>query len=235
MSKAANQSAQLFMLAIGHADDTAHDADTAGVRFIHRDCPNDQARTHAAGETPGAGLYLHGNRIATYVKAPNQCVLTGWAGGATVTTQRRLRALDKALRGAGWRRIASAEDAAFTLAEGRAGRHYEYFKGETMDQALKARWVAALRSGEYEQGHMRLRKGDRFCCLGVLADLVNPHGWFGEGERCWWKPGTAGLAPHATDVPAALVPYAAQGVLAALNDRAGLSFSAIADWIEENL
>lgn len=130
MSKAAEQSAQLFLLAIGHADDTAHDANTAGVRFIHRDCPNDQARAHAAGETPGATLALHGNLIAAYVQAPNQCVVTGWAGWATVTTQRRLRALDKALRGAGWRRIASAEDATFTLAEGALGRRYEYVKEE---------------------------------------------------------------------------------------------------------
>lgn len=41
-----------------------------------------------------------------------------------------------------------------------------------MDPAIKARWVAALRSGEYKQGHERLRDSDgRFCCLGVLCDL----------------------------------------------------------------
>ena len=40
-----------------------------------------------------------------------------------------------------------------------------------MDQQIKAKWVAALRSGEYEQGVQLLRQGDQFCCLGVLCDL----------------------------------------------------------------
>lgn len=40
-----------------------------------------------------------------------------------------------------------------------------------MDQQIKAEWVAALRSGEYEQGVQLLRQGDQFCCLGVLCDL----------------------------------------------------------------
>ena len=37
------------------------------------------------------------------------------------------------------------------------------------DNAKK--WVAALRSGEYEQGRFNLRYGDTFCCLGVACDL----------------------------------------------------------------
>lgn len=40
-----------------------------------------------------------------------------------------------------------------------------------MDQTVKAKWVAALRSGEYEQGRGRLKTGNAFCCLGVLCDL----------------------------------------------------------------
>jgi hypothetical protein len=39
-------------------------------------------------------------------------------------------------------------------------------------QALKQRWVEALRSGEYEQGAGALRNGDKFCCLGVLCDIL---------------------------------------------------------------
>lgn len=47
-----------------------------------------------------------------------------------------------------------------------------------MDPKLKAEWVAALRSGKYQQGTGELRsKHDEFCCLGVLCDLIRPHGW----------------------------------------------------------
>ena len=34
-------------------------------------------------------------------------------------------------------------------------------------------WTAALRSGDYQQGKEYLRSDDCFCCLGVLADIVN--------------------------------------------------------------
>jgi hypothetical protein len=41
----------------------------------------------------------------------------------------------------------------------------------SMNPEVKAKWVAALRSGEYEQGVEALKAGDAFCCLGVLCDL----------------------------------------------------------------
>ena len=41
-----------------------------------------------------------------------------------------------------------------------------------MNPEIKAQWVAALRSGEYEQGTEYLHRGDTFCCLGVLCDLA---------------------------------------------------------------
>lgn len=42
-----------------------------------------------------------------------------------------------------------------------------------MNQEIKARWVDALRSGDYEQGTGTLRnRDDKFCCLGVLMDLA---------------------------------------------------------------
>ena len=40
-----------------------------------------------------------------------------------------------------------------------------------MKQKIKALWVAALRSGDYEQGIGQLRNENKFCCLGVLCDL----------------------------------------------------------------
>lgn len=40
-----------------------------------------------------------------------------------------------------------------------------------MNPEVKKMWVEALRSGEYQQKTGALRKGDGFCCLGVLCDL----------------------------------------------------------------
>lgn len=40
-----------------------------------------------------------------------------------------------------------------------------------MNPEVKARWVAALRSGDYRQANQVLRSGDSFCCLGVLCDV----------------------------------------------------------------
>lgn len=45
-----------------------------------------------------------------------------------------------------------------------------------MNPKIKAKWIAALRSGKYQQGQHRLRKttlnGEtQFCCLGVLCNL----------------------------------------------------------------
>lgn len=40
-----------------------------------------------------------------------------------------------------------------------------------MNPEIKAKWVAALRSGKYKQGSGYLRQGVEFCCLGVLCDV----------------------------------------------------------------
>jgi hypothetical protein len=46
-----------------------------------------------------------------------------------------------------------------------------------MNPEIKAKWVAALRSGEYKQGRSKLRdEHDNYCCLGVLCDLAAKHG-----------------------------------------------------------
>lgn len=41
-----------------------------------------------------------------------------------------------------------------------------------MKPEYKARWVEALRSGKYQQGKGRLNGEGKFCCLGVLCDVV---------------------------------------------------------------
>lgn len=40
-----------------------------------------------------------------------------------------------------------------------------------MDARVKTQWLAALRSGEYDQRYWQLRFGGEYCCLGVLCDL----------------------------------------------------------------
>lgn len=42
-----------------------------------------------------------------------------------------------------------------------------------MNKEVKAKWVAALRSGEYQQAKGMLRTDVGFCCLGVLCDLYS--------------------------------------------------------------
>jgi len=43
-----------------------------------------------------------------------------------------------------------------------------------MNAIIKKQWIAALTSGEYQQGKSQLRyKDDNYCCLGVLCELYN--------------------------------------------------------------
>lgn len=42
-----------------------------------------------------------------------------------------------------------------------------------MTKELKDKWIAALRSGQYKQGHTYLHKNDEFCCLGVLLEVAD--------------------------------------------------------------
>lgn len=42
---------------------------------------------------------------------------------------------------------------------------------DKMNPEVKAMWLDALRSGEYEQTVSRLRDEKGYCCLGVLCDL----------------------------------------------------------------
>lgn len=76
-----------------------------------------------------------------------------------------------------------------------------------MNPEIKARWVAALRSGEYEQatGQLRNEHGE-FCCLGVLCDLLQPSDWNRPDVHGGWQHlgeyelPSAGVF-HAVDLP----------------------------------
>lgn len=60
-------------------------------------------------------------------------------------------------------------------------------KNDTEAVQLVRQWIRALRGGVYHQGHGRLRIDSattpKFCCLGVLCDLINPRGWAGSEWR----------------------------------------------------
>jgi hypothetical protein len=56
---------------------------------------------------------------------------------------------------------------------------------------IKARWVQALRSGEYKQGQGYLSQGGRFCCLGVLCDLHAK-----ETGTAWERDEAAGISVY---------------------------------------
>lgn len=124
-----------------------------------------------------------------------------------------------------------------------------------MDTDIKARWVSALRSGDYKQGKGLLRKDDKFCCLGVLCELAVAAGAvsfevnadpddddqydgathiYGGSESVHYLPNEvvtwAGLETFNPVVPGG----DSGQQLAGLNDQ-GRSFSKIADLIEEHL
>lgn len=102
-----------------------------------------------------------------------------------------------------------------------------------MNPEIKAKWIEALRSGNYQQGIGALRLDCKFCCLGVLCDVVDASRWHGncysydDHERL-------GMPQHAFLRSIELRVEDAE-LLMSLNDEKRWSFEKIADYIEENL
>lgn len=92
----------------------------------------------------------------------------------------------------------------------------EIGKGCVMDAKLKADWVKALRSGEYQQTTANLVTDDGFCCLGVLNVVLGATQNYCFDSKCGLDVG-------------------AEGALICLNDDDGKTFAEIADYIEANL
>jgi hypothetical protein len=108
-----------------------------------------------------------------------------------------------------------------------------------MQKVNRKRWVEALRSGEYEQGQSFLNKNNKFCCLGVLCEIVGvekeyiPTNYlFSYGE----EKSISACSKEVMDVVGLndtlgmYNNYSAS--LANLNDGLGKSFDQIADIIE---
>ena len=104
-----------------------------------------------------------------------------------------------------------------------------------MDAQLKAKWVAALRSGKYRKGIGQLKQRvitaasarTTYCCLGVLC-RIEP-----EAAKST-KGGTFIDDRTAKQLGFTLGGPRAQLALSRLNDDFGKSFKQIADYIEEN-
>lgn len=111
-------------------------------------------------------------------------------------------------------------------------------KAETMIQ-----WMAALLGGDYSQGRRALRtKDDKYCCLGVLCDVVKDSpevkgSWrqvpADYGSNAGWEfkfkdLTDKSLIPH--ELASKLGVDGVQSVLAARNDR-GQRFKRIAELI----
>ena len=93
-----------------------------------------------------------------------------------------------------------------------------------MNQEIGEKWVEALRSGEYEQGRIKLYMDGAHCCLGVLCVVMERY------EEL--KPGRG--YPSESVLGEAEINRKAVTHLYRMNDSFGKSFSEIADHIEQN-
>lgn len=94
-------------------------------------------------------------------------------------------------------------------------------------QAHRAKWTAALRSGEYKQGRDELLGSDGYCCLGVMAKIA------GKTDDQIYGEGTLRDFPEVMDF-FGLRDHCGEfdgGDLAILNDG-GTTFPEIADIID---
>lgn len=118
-----------------------------------------------------------------------------------------------------------------------------------MDKQVKERWVNALRSGDYQQGRAWLKKGDSYCCLGVLCDLYlvdHDMEWELNNNSEYSLDNNTEMLPKSVAKWAGIDVSDEGGVyhggainlkgetLAGLNDT-GSPFDEIASFIEENL
>ena len=108
-----------------------------------------------------------------------------------------------------------------------------------MTPELKSSWLEALRSGRYPQGRGALKSRDldgsvRYCCLGVLCDLMDPNKWSLTPASLAYKwDGRAGTLPDY--VKAELGMREKTGKLVVMNDNGCNTFHEIADYVEKNL
>lgn len=108
-----------------------------------------------------------------------------------------------------------------------------------MKRDIQARWIDGLLGGDYEQGSGVLRsRNDKFCCLGVLCDIIDPAGWNQYNKDApyefkYRKIERIGFLPESLENEVGLVGDE-QYTLSTLNDGGG-SFARIAAYIRDNI
>lgn len=110
-----------------------------------------------------------------------------------------------------------------------------------MNEELKARWVAALRSGKYRQGRGSLVSASvlgqlSYCCLGVACEIFHEE----LDVRKSYTDGEIQFDDSVHYFPQKVSNALGVGIetemsLANLNDAENKDFEEIADWIEGNL
>ena len=111
-----------------------------------------------------------------------------------------------------------------------------------MNPKVKAKWLKALRSGEYDQTIGRLLRrtpeGDKFCCLGVLCNLYaqeHPGTGFRKEDMSFFNE-IYNLPPEVADWAALVYKQVSDSChLVVMNDDDKKNFNQIANWIEKNL
>ena len=104
-----------------------------------------------------------------------------------------------------------------------------------MNPELKQKWVAALRSGDYEQARGALGDGTGYCCLGVLCD-IDPSVKIGKDGYAVFPGGSISDDSLTTDYALSIgVPTVVESRLIEMNDDFGKSFEQIALHIERNI
>ena len=107
-----------------------------------------------------------------------------------------------------------------------------------MDAQVKEKWVAALRSGEYEQGTSALLRDGKYCCLGVLCDIVDKDGWEEKNNHTSYRLFKYGDTREDTTLPDGLrdklnITDTQICNVMTMNDSSNDDFNTIADYIEK--
>lgn len=110
-----------------------------------------------------------------------------------------------------------------------------------MNREHRDSWVVGLRSKKYPQGRGFLNRNGRFCCLGVLCEVLINSG-VDEIDKSRTGAPEETFAYDGEDTGLSIFIRTKTGlgwddedVLITMNDNDGKSFEEIADYIEENL
>jgi hypothetical protein len=115
-----------------------------------------------------------------------------------------------------------------------------------MNPEIKAKWVAALRSGNYDQSTEYLQTANGYCCLGVLCEIYRNEkgGDWKQEEKCISFNESSQVPPNYVSEWAGIylseqriieVTIGEERESVAAHNDSGKTFAEIADAIEEQL